>query len=1089
MAEASGTADDTWNRTCDGRTWRLRLPDERGGDARTRRPAADGPGAARLRMWLRAAGPAIGRVAPSVSRLGVEERLQRPSAIPRRRTRTAVRASRDSRGRLKRTALNNGSADPFPAAARSRHRPTSMLLGLLLAIVALAASGAMTAPAARAGTIDVGACEMASAVLNPADMWTGGLNWYLEPYFAFDIPATCAEAVDGVQLKTSGIGDIAWDGSARLEIVSPFPAATLSGVVGTWTTNPAIGPGWHLRAIAFNDSNVQPIVAGCNTQTECRAFSATDKSVSIPADTRRVAWEAHCYGSPCTVTSSQWLWRASRMTVTVNDPRAPVLVESSATGSPLTAPTRWLRGRQAISIRAEDVGGLGIEHTAVVVDGRTIPSTSDATCDHQWQAGRWCGERAVTTATIDTGLLAGGEHELTIEAVDASGNATQKRTTFRTDNHGDTPTTPSLSPNAWTTTNAFDLRWTNPGDGSPIVAAHITRCDANTTTCETDRVAGGDITAVLGRAVPAPGEWPTAIALEDEAGNIGPPVAAGSSRLASPPVATLAPGVTGSALEGERLTSDEGSWTGVPAPAIVERQWWICDRAGTGCTPLSDAVGDTVQLRPEHVGATFRVTVVARNAGGERAERSAPSDVVQARPPVLIAPPRTTAPAGRTLPPPPGAALRAAVAAGETLDVGGDAWDGTPNLTVGVQWQRCNDRGTGCVAIDGADDRTYISNRSDIGSAVRAEIVASNSGGNATAVTDPVLIIDDPQAREPADSEDPPTGEEIVALAALPPEGAAPVGPLAAGKRPAVASILSSTAPRARCVRELRVHLPAHGHLGVDGTLPGGARVLAGRRVVLQLQTRPDGVAVRDGRGALLGIARSRAPVTWLGQSPRRVTARAADGSALVVLGLDSGRGRAIVKGRTCRFSAAPTAHVVARADRSARWSAWLVDDAGAALPNAPITVRDGTRFTTTTTDRRGRVRIESNARRGTRVVTLTFAGNASHEPAKLDARLTIQGVATLVGHATDASVQLHGTMHGAARTLGVDYLASDMRWVRLATARVAADGRWRVRAATPRRHAGGPQLVLRTAVGAAGRFAARTGGDVRVDLRPGARR
>lgn len=1030
------------------------------------------------------------------ARPDAEQRIQRPGSLPRRRTRTSARAPRDADAlRASATAGLTAGAGPvdtepataLPAGTSRRHRNgASALVAVLLLVAAFVASAGPAAPTARAGTITVGACEMASAVINPVDLWRDATNWYWEPYFSNDLPATCADAVNGIQLRTSGSGDIGWDGNTGISVTSPFPAAWLSRLDGAWTTNPSIAGSWIVRAIAFDDTNVQPVVIGCHTAAQCSAFSTTGSPVEIPDDTRYVKWEAVCRSSPCAVRGVDWLWRTSRMTVTLNDPRAPVVVDSSATGSPLTGPARWLRGRQAISIRAEDNGGLGIASTRVLVDGNEISSSNDATCPQQWSRGLWCYESVVTTSTINTTGLADGEHELTIEATDASGNQTQKRSTFRTDNHGDTPTAATVSPSAWTTTNAFDLAWSNPAGASPIVAVHVTRCEHDGSSCATDRIAGADIATVPDRTVPAPGAWPTSIALEDEAGNIGSAIDAGTLRLASAPVATVSPSVTGTARESEQLTSDAGSWRGVPAPAVVDHRWLICDDHGDACQPFAEADSDTVALRPAHVGATFRVEIVARNAGGERTERSAPSAVVRARPPVLTAPPRAAAPTGRAVPP-PGATLRDAVTVGGTLDVRGDAWDGTPNLTVDVQWQRCDDRGTDCAAIDGARDRTYAPDRADIGAAIRAEIIATNVGGSATAATEPVLVVDD---ADPTDPADPPTEEEGQAPPAPTPTGDARVEAVAAVERPAaIASMLSGTAPRASCVRELRVHLPARGRLRVDGNLPGLARVLAGGQVVLRLQTTAEGVSVRNGLGRLLGIARSSAPVSWIRQSARRVTARAADGSALVVLGIDSTLGRAIVKGRTCRFTAPPAARVVARADRLARLSAWLVDEHGSAITNAKVRVTDGARISTRTTDWRGRVRIELGGRGGSRPVTLTFAGDEHHKPTRLDARLTVQGVAELAGTATDARVNLHGKVHGAARTVHVEYLAPDMRWRPLTTAHVARNGRWAVRARTPRQHAGGPQLVMRTVIGAAGAFTARTGGEVRIDLRKAGQR
>lgn len=947
---------------------------------------------------------------------------------------------------------------------------------------AIVVGAGVGAPGATAGTIEVEPCATASSVVTPSVLWQVEMT-YWAPRFSIDAPETCAGG-SVIEFSTRGSDELPYDAWVGASVRVPWRTATLSGVEAAWTTNPAIHPDWKIRATAYNDYGDQRLVAGCNlpASPNCRAFSASYSAMTIPADTTRLTWDVHCYTTPCASRGSPvWLWRASRMAFTVNDAIAPVVVDDSATGSALTAPSTWLRGRQAFSIRAEDRGGLGIESTRVLVDGREISSTNDVDCPRQWVGGWWCWEHATTRATVDTSRLADGEHEQTIEATDATGNTTQRRSTLRTDNHSDTPAAAAVSPSAWSTTNAFDVSWTNPAGGAPIVAAYVTRCDENGANCDTTRVARSAIETMTGQSVPGAGEWPITIALEDAAGNVGPAVQAGTARLAAAPVASTMPSVSGNAREGEELTLDAGSWSGVPAPATTT--WLVCDEAGDNCAPITGANATALQLAPEHVGATVRVEITATNAGGQQTERSAPSAVVQARPPVLTAPPRTSAATGRTVAAPSGSTLRDALVVGGTLDVGGDAWDGTANLSVDVQWQRCDATGSGCAAISGAQARTYAPVRADIDHAVRAEIVARNVAGAARAITDPVLILDDAPPREETregEQERPPTK----------PEPAQPEAAQAAIARPsdaprprALGSLLSSTAPRAECLRGLRVRLPATGRLRVDGALPGRARVLAGGRLVLQVETTSTGVSVRNASGALLGVVRSSSTVRWLRQSPTRVSARAADGSALVVVGIDGRRGRAIVKGRTCRYSAPKTARVVARADRAARWSAWLFDETGAPIGNAKLRVSDGNGSAVVTTDAHGRARLRQTAAAGSRTVTISYSGDERHSGATFAARLTIQNVTMLSGSASRTTVAIRGQVRGAARAVRVEYLDEAKRWRLLASSRAGASGHWAVRSATPGQHAGGSQLVVRAIVGATGNFAARTGGEVRIDL------
>lgn len=933
----------------------------------------------------------------------------------------------------------------------------------------MAAAGA-NAPAAFAGTIEVGACQVASSPLAPSTLWTASVPDWAAARVDAEVPESCSEVQPDLQLKVTGAGDgtVPWNYGMGISATSPFPRAFLTGFEGAWMTNPALPAGWRLRAIAFNDMNDQPIVASCVAPGPCSAWSTSGTRVTLPSDTRSLKWEALCGGSPCAASLATWLWRSSRMVLSVTDPDAPVLVDGSATGAALTAPASWLRGTQRVSIRSDDPGGLGVEATSVLVDGSPVASASTAECYRLWSPGGWCSERVVTSATLATAGLADGEHDLVIEAIDASGNRSERRSTFRVDNHGDSPSNVTVGPASWTTTNAFALAWENPaGSGAPIAAAHVTRCDADGADCETTRIAGADLDAVSAIAVPAAGAWRLAVALEDAAGNIGPATAAGQARLAAVPTVTVAPTVSGSAREGEELTIDAGTWSGVPAP-VVEQEVLMCDENGDDCDPFATPAGGRVQLRPEHVGATFRVEVTARNAGGQRTERSAPSAIVTARPPLLTTPPRTSAPRGSTEPAPVGAAVREAIRIGGRLGVDGDAWDGTDAMVVAVQWQQCNDAGTDCGAIPDAIERTYEPSRADVGHAVRAEIRASNMAGSATAVTDPVLVL--------AAAEDPPAsggGDE------RPPIDATPI---AAPSTSRVGVVLSVSRPTARCVGQLRERLAGTGRLTVSGSLPGTATIAAGGRPVLTLRAGEDAVTIRTARGRLLGVSRGVGTVALVRRGPARVSARALDGSLLVAIGTQGKR--VVIKGRSCIYTTATDAQVAARVDRPTRATVYLTTDTGTPVSNALVDVVDGTRRTTVRTDEAGQAALQLDHRAGSRTVTLAFAGDDARAPATLPVAVAVRGTTTLTGSVTTSRAQLRGRVTGAPEAaVTVAFLDAQKRWRPLAEATADRAGRWSATVSTPRVRSGGPQLVLRATVDGKEPFARRTGGQVRLDV------
>ena len=57
----------------------------------------------------------------------------------------------------------------------------------------------------------------------------------------------------------------------------------------------------------------------------------------------------------------------------------------------------------------------------------------------------------------------------------------------------------------------------------------------------------------------------------------------------------------------------------------------------------------------------------------------------------------------------------------------------TPPTGYGYQWERCEEGGVECVAIEGATEATYVPGLADVGHALRVAVTASSPGGAATA--------------------------------------------------------------------------------------------------------------------------------------------------------------------------------------------------------------------------------------------------------------------------------------------------------------------------------------------------------------------
>jgi hypothetical protein len=108
------------------------------------------------------------------------------------------------------------------------------------------------------------------------------------------------------------------------------------------------------------------------------------------------------------------------------------------------------------------------------------------------------------------------------------------------------------------------------------------------------------------------------------------------------PVSSGAPVVSGTAQEGDTLTTSNGSWSN--APSSFAYQWEDCDGSGASCTAISGARSSSYALGSGDVGHTVRSVVTGSNAGGSGSATSGATGVV-------------SAPSAPPPPPPSGAAI------------------------------------------------------------------------------------------------------------------------------------------------------------------------------------------------------------------------------------------------------------------------------------------------------------------------------------------------------------------------------------------------------------------------------------------------
>jgi hypothetical protein len=198
-------------------------------------------------------------------------------------------------------------------------------------------------------------------------------------------------------------------------------------------------------------------------------------------------------------------------------------------------------------------------------------------------------------------------------------------------------------------------------------------------------------------------------------------IVAGCAKNTSPPT------ISGSTVDGATLTANPGSWTGKGSISFAY-QWQRCDTSGNACQNVGGATGTTYGLGPADVGSTMRVVVTGTDADGPNGASSAtsgPTGVVTAKPPANTTPPSVSGTAK----------------AGQTLSATNGSWSGTPPLSFGYQWQRCNTSGNSCQNVSGANSSNYLLGSSDVSSTIRVSVTATNAGGSSSASSAATAVV------------------------------------------------------------------------------------------------------------------------------------------------------------------------------------------------------------------------------------------------------------------------------------------------------------------------------------------------------------
>jgi hypothetical protein len=181
------------------------------------------------------------------------------------------------------------------------------------------------------------------------------------------------------------------------------------------------------------------------------------------------------------------------------------------------------------------------------------------------------------------------------------------------------------------------------------------------------------------------------------------------------PTNTTVPTVSGTATDGQTLSSTTGAWSGTPTITFAY-QWQSGTSAAGPWSNIAGATSATYTLTPTEVGKWIRLGITGTNGSGSNSAFSASTAQVGG-----IAPSNTVAPS-----------ISGSATDGSTLTASNGSWSGTPTITFAYQWQSGTSAAGPWSNIAAASASTYTAVSGDIGKWIRVQVTGTSPYGSSS---------------------------------------------------------------------------------------------------------------------------------------------------------------------------------------------------------------------------------------------------------------------------------------------------------------------------------------------------------------------